>query len=239
MPRAMLRKNIGRLRSRFGLLAPRLEVRRHVSWWWRVLSVVGLSLLMLSLGWLVAQHGGATNGESTLLCERGTFERDELDSLRAEAGTGKSAVNIERAAQQRLLSRVSELESENAVLKEDILVFERLLLVGDEPGALKIENLQIVADRPGRYRYRMLLMFHSDKQHPEFQGRMQLLLSYVRDGRKEQLSLLEKTEEADLRFKNLTRRSGVFDVPADVTQIGLEVRVFQGDTLKFKRVARL
>ena len=42
----MFRKYIRRLRGHFGLLAPRLEIRRHVSWWWRALLLGGLSLLV-------------------------------------------------------------------------------------------------------------------------------------------------------------------------------------------------
>lgn len=235
----MFRKYIRRLRGYFGLLAPRLEIRRHVSWWWRALLLGGLSFLLFFFGWLLAKHDSAADGERVLLCERRILDREELDSLRAEAGAGKSAVNIERAVQQQLLSRVKELESESALLREDILVLERLLTLADESGVLKVENFRVMADESERYRYRMLLIFNSDKQHPEFQGSMKLLLSYVRNGEREQFSLLEKNVEAGLRFKNLTRRSGVFDVPPGVTQLELEVQVLQGDTVKIKRIARL
>ena len=235
VPRMMFPKGIFRLRARLGLFAPRLVIRPHVSWWLRGFVIVGFASLMLFLGFHLARYGG----EHVSLCGQGTAEREELDVLRTEAGVGKNVVGIERAARRQLLSRVAELESENALLKEDVLVFERLFSVADEPGVMSVESFRIVPERPGRYRYRMLLIFHPTKQYPEFHGRLQLVLHYEHGGKREQVSLLQKPDEVELKVRNLVRRSGGFDVPPDAAQVVLEVHLFQGDTLKLKRNAQL
>jgi hypothetical protein len=78
---------------------------------------------MALVGWSVAQRSahGEVGLDLDLLRQQLKIQRDELDQLKSSAETGNSAINIERAAQQQLLSRVRALELENAALKEDQL----------------------------------------------------------------------------------------------------------------------
>jgi hypothetical protein len=89
---------------------------------------------MALVGWSVAQRNahGEVGLDLDLLRQQLKIQRDELDQLKSSAETGNSAINIERAAQQQLLSRVRALELENAALKEDQLLFERLIPGVDE-----------------------------------------------------------------------------------------------------------
>lgn len=191
------------------------------------------------LGGARYQGVGGLGRDAASLQEQLSHQEEELASLRARAGVEQSAFSIERAAQQKLLARVKELEAENAVLKEDIRVFERVLPVAGEPGAIGIENFRVAVDPVGQYRYRFLLVFSPDKQFPEFQGRLRVLAHYALGDKTGQLVLSLKKDDEEVRLKKMQRREGEFKLPAGATLVGLEVHVLQGDTLKLKRVAKL
>ena len=208
-------------------------------------------LVCVRAAWFVSGDAAAWLGDRALSGSRcaqagsrqlaGAVERqeEELTALRARAGVEQSAFGIERAAQQKLLSRVRELEAENAVLKEDVRVFERVLPVAGEPGAIGVENFRVAVDPVGQYRYRFLLVFSPDKQFPEFQGRLRMLAHYTLGDKAVQLALPLKKGDEEIRLKKMQRREGEFKLPAGAALVGLEAHVLQGDTLKFKRVAKL
>jgi hypothetical protein len=219
-------------------------VRSHVPWQWLALPAVLLALLLGTAGWLMAQRNeaGVLGQEVEGLRQQVLTQREELDFLRSTAGTGKNAVSIERAAQQQLLTRIRNLEEENAGLKEDVLLFERLIPVAGEVASVRIENFRVNRESGTRYRYRLLIAFQPDKQNPDFRGRLQIAISYASAGKAMQLLLPEKQEGAAeylLDVKHFLRREGSFELPAGAVLQGGEARVLQGDTLKSKRVAQL
>lgn len=241
VPKASVVKKIRTLRRHYHVLAPRLVVRRHVARGWYVAAVLAWSLGMVLLGWWMARApgGGAAGNDPDGLRAQLSRQEAELAALRGKAEAEQSAVSIERAAQQKLLARVKELEAENAVLREDIRVFERVLPVVAEPGTIGLENFRVAVGPLGQYRYRFLLLFTPDKQFPEFLGRLRLLAHYALGGKTGQLVLpLGKDEEA-IRLKKMQRWEGEFTLPEGAVLLGLEVHVLQGDTLKVKRVAKL
>ena len=241
VPRASVVKKIRTLRRHYGVMAPRLVVRRHVARGWYVFALLGLSgVELLCVGGGARFRGVVGLGrDAASLQEQLSHQEEELASLRARAGVEQSAFSIERAAQQKLLARVKELEAENAVLKEDIRVFERVLPVAGEPGAIGIENFRVAVDPVGQYRYRFLLVFSPDKQFPEFLGRLRVLAHYALGDKTGQMVLSLKKDDEEVRLKKMQRREGEFKLPAGATLVGLEVHVLQGDTLKLKRVAKL
>lgn len=237
----MVTRKLKQIRQRFGVLAPRVVVRRHVSWGWYAFLVASFGLLMLVSGWFWAQYddAGGRKQEVDFLHRQLGIQREELILLRSAAGTGENAVGIERAAQQLLLSRIKGLELENAALKEDMLLFERLTKAAGDAALIRVENFRVVEDSVGRFRYRLLLVYQSDKHSPEFHGSLQLLVSYRQGGRGGQLLLPERKEEMVLEVRHFLRREGGFDLPKDAVLVGVEARVFQGDAMKLKRMAQL
>lgn len=244
MPTPAVTLKLRRFRRRFGISAPRVVVRSHVPWPWFALPAVLLALLLGAAGWAMAQRNeaGVLEHEVEELRRQVLTQREELDFLRSTAGTGKNAVSIERAAQQQLLNRINSLETENAGLKEDVLLFERLVPVAGETASVRIENLRVIKEQGGRYRYRLLIAFQPDRQNPEFRGRLEVAISYASAGRAMQLLLPEKLDkgaEYQLVVKHFLRREGAFELPAGALLQSVEARVLQGDTLKSKRVAQL
>lgn len=244
MPAPSVTLKLRKFRRRFGISAPRVVVRTHVPWQWLVLAALLFALLLLLGGWLVAQRNeaGALVYEVANLREKALAQREELDLLRSTAGTGLNAVSIERATQQQLLNRITALEEENAALKEDILLFDRLIPSAGESASVRIENFRVTREFDGRYRYRLIIAFQSGAGGADFRGRMQLAVSYVRFGKSELIELPSSQDGAEnfqLSVKHFARRDGVFQLPKGAEIKGVEARIFQGDTLRVKRSAQL
>jgi hypothetical protein len=244
MPTPSITLKLRRFRRRFGVAAPKVVVRSHFPWQWIAFLLLLLALLAGVLGGLVAQGGetGALGQEMEALHQQIQEQREELNILRSTAGTGQNAVSIERASQQQLLGRIQRLEAQNAALKEDILLFERLMPVSGEGAAIRVENFRIVRKAPGHFRYRLLLAFQPDKQNPDFRGRLQFVISFTQSGKNMQQLLPDKREtfaEYQIELKRFLRREGEFELPEEAALLGVEVRILQGDTLKSKLLAQL
>lgn len=244
MPTPAVTLRIRKFRRRFGILAPKVVVRSHLPMRWYVLSIVLFALLMLSLGWLMAQRNeaGELGRELEASRQQLMLQSDELSVLRSSSGTEQSVVNIERAARQQLLSRLKVLESENAMLKEDMLLFERLIPAASDAATIRIENFKVVADVGGRYRYRLLMVYQPDKQLSEFRGFLQLEIQYAHSGRSARMLVPEAQglrRDGLVEVRHFLRREGGFILPAGSVLQGVEARLYQGDVLKSKRVAQL
>jgi len=243
MPTPAASLKFRKFRHRFGIAAPRVVVRSHVSWQWYLLPGLLLLLLLLAGGWLLVQRSeaGAVDKELQELRLQVQSQRSELDSLRSAAGTRQNAVSIERATQRQLLSRIKELELENGALKEDMRLFERLIPVVGEEAVVRVENFRVTQDERGRYRYRLLVAFQPSRQKPEFVGRLQLAVGYLLNGAEHQLLVPEKPEAAQeyqLAVKHFLRREGSFELPSGARLVAVEARVLQGATLMNKRWAQ-
>ena len=235
---------IRKFRRRFGITAPRVVVRTHVSWHWYAAGGALVALVVLMIVGLALQRGDAgameTELESLRLQVRSLDE--ELLRYRATAGTESNAVQMERSTQQRLLDRVRALELENAVLKEDMLLFERLIPAAGEEGAIRLENFRVVSDGGQNLRYRVLISFHSGKQTPEFRGRLEFLVTFVQRGKSQEMVIPSRRErggEFQVEVRNFLRKEGTFELPAGARLLSVEARLLQGDTLRARRVAQL
>lgn len=244
MPTPAVALKLRRFRRRFGITAPKMVVRSHLPWRWFALPALLLTLLVGMVGWLVAHRNeaGVLGQEVEELRQKLLEQREELNLLRSTAGTGQNAVSIERATQQQLLGRIQALEGQNAALKEDILLFERLIPVAGEGASVRVENFRVVQEANARYRYRLLVTFQPDRQNPDFRGRLQLAISYLHSGKERQLLLPEKRDNSPeylVETKHFLRREGGFELPGGAVLQGVEARILQGDTLKSKRLAQL
>lgn len=244
MPTPAVALKLKQFRRRFGITAPRLVVRSHVPWQWYVLPLVLAFLLLWVAASLIFQRSeaGVVGRELEEMRERLQVQQSELDFLRSTAGTGLNAVSMERAAQQRLLLKVQALERENASLREDLLLYERLVSAPGEDGGPAIDKLTVQQEVPSRFRYRLALTFLPTRQTPEFRGRLQLLVAYQHAGREASLLLPPSNSvqsDYQLEIKRLVRREGVFELPAGAVLKSLEARVLQGDAVRARLSTQL
>lgn len=244
MPTPAVSLKLRRFRRRFGIAAPRVVVRSHVPWQWLVMAAAVLLLIVVTIVWSIMQHNeaGAMGRELDAVRQQLQAQQEELLQLRSTAGTEQNVVHMERAAQQQLLGRVQGLERENAALKEDILLFERLIPVVGEEAAVRIENFRLTKEGRGRYRYRLLLAFQPSKQAPDFHGRLQLAVAYALAGKELQLLLPGRGGDGadyQIDLKHFLRREGIVELPEGAVFKSIEARIMLGDTLKAKRMAQL
>lgn len=232
-----------RFRRRFGIAAPKVVVRTHVPWQWFLFPALVFLLLLFVAAWLFFQRNEAGEMGRELQDLRGQIlsQRAELESLRTTAGTRVNAVSIEKATQRQLLSRIRELELESAALKEDMLLFERLIPVLGDEAVLRLENFRVVPEEDAKYRYRLLVAFQPSRLNPEFSGRLQLVVSYTLYGRELQLLLPEKASQApeyQFSLKHFLRREGGFKLPEGASLKGVEALILQGDTVAARKRAQ-
>lgn len=244
MPTPAVNLRVRKFRRRFGITAPRVVVRTHLSWYWYVVGGVLIVLLAFAIAWSMLQRGEAGERQRELDSLRHQVREldDELLKLRSTAGTEQNAVQMERSTQQQLVNRVKTLESENAALREDMLLFERLIPATGDEASIRLESFRVAPDGPQRFRYRVLLAFQSAKQVHEFRGRLQFLAVFSLGGKQQELLIpakRENTGEFQVEVRHFLRKEGSFELPAGAKLQSVEVRVFQGDTLKAKRLAQL
>ncbi len=239
-----------RLRQRFGINAPRLAIRTHVAWYWRVLSVIAVaSVSMAAAAWIydagrqiAGYHTNESGGEIQSL-RNYVMELDaELTKLRSLAGTGESSLQIERATRMQLARQIRILESENAALREDLAFFEGLM-----PGAEPVDDAPVRIDRlriepvgvDGEYRYRMLVVNNGGRQAKELKGNLQLQVKVRHDGKDVMINVppFEGSESHLFRFeiKHFHRLEGVFSVPVGANVLSVEARVMQDGVVRAKQ----
>lgn len=243
-----------RLRQRFGISAPKLAIRTHVAWYWRLLATVAVLSVSLALAAWIYDAGRRIAGfqseesgrEIQLLTERVAELDGELTRLRSVAGSGESSLQIERATQQQLAQQVKALEAENAGLKQDLAFFEGLIPSSESGGDLgvKINRLRIEPESlSGQYRYRMLLVHNGGRQAKEFRGGLQLLVKVQHNGKDVMITLPSESEQNPQRFRfeirHFQRVEGVFSVPAGAVVKSVEARVLQDGVVRARQSVTL
>lgn len=241
-----------RLRSRFGISAPRVAVRTHIPWYWRALAAIAvLSISFALAGWvydagrkIAGFDRRETEQEMTALRDRVDELQQEAARLRALANAGESNVQIERTAQQQLVRQVKALEQENGRLKEDLAFFENLASAEGKEAGFTINRLRIEPNgNPGQYRYRLLAAAHGGKKDREFRGSLQLVISLQQGGKSAMMTLPEPNDPAkqrfNINFKHFQRVDGTFQVPVGVRVNSVEARLIQDGVTRASQTVTL
>lgn len=227
------------LKRRFGIAASPLAVRRHVAWYWRLPLLVILLAAGVMLSWWFYDAGlrfagferGSTIEELTQLREKNAQLELDNSSLRSMDAQSERKMQIERATQNDLAKTVKTLQDENAQLKEDLAFFRKLMSSDKNDGNLSIYRFKVENSvLPGEYRYRVLLLQGGQRER-EFQGKVELLVNLVQDGKKLVLTV-PSSKEADARaysvnFKFYQRLEGTFRVAPKSLVKNVQIRVFE------------
>ena len=233
-----------RLRSRFGISAPRVAIRTHLPWYWRALAVVVLSGASLALaGWIydagqrfAGFHQGVSEHEIAGMRERIAQLETDLDRTRKVANASESRLRIESTSQEQLTAQIKTLEEENTRLKSDLATFESL--AGGQAGnsGLAISRLQVLPAGGGQYRYRLLLAQTGEKKDKEFNGMIQLVAT-VQQGKETVMMQFPAAgdpaaSQYQVNFRYFRRLEGTFKVGAEDRVLRVEARLMQDGAVK-------
>jgi hypothetical protein len=241
-----------RVRSNIGIRSSRMTIRSHLAWYWRWLINV---LMMAAVGgivwWLVENsyritgfdRGEAREQIATLGAENATLKRD-LESARSIVAERDRQLAIDKAAQMELARTVTQLQDENAALKEDLGFLRNIMSSGATPEGLGIANLKVEQDGlPSAFRYRMLLT-QGGQRKQDFKGKVQVLARVASQGAVSTLTFPEESagEAAGaVEFRFYQKVEGRFRIPEGAVLTGYEVRVIAlpGGQVKLSRSVNL
>jgi hypothetical protein len=217
------------LRRRLSVSAPRMIVRSHFPW------PVRMALAALVLGFSAAlalwafEFGKGIAGLDRDAKEELAQLRVEVAELRGErekatstANTAESLLKTEKAAQFKLAEQIKQVESENLALKNDLGFFQRLLPTS-APEGLSIRSLQAETTVPGQVRFQLLVMQHAGKNAPDFQGRYEVTLAGLNDGKP--WTMVQPGGAKPLQLKQYLRVEGIVDHPPQAVVKAVSVRV--------------
>jgi hypothetical protein len=239
MPPNLMKK----FRQRFGISAPRMTVKTHVAWYWRMLGLVAVLSCSFALAAWIYDAGrrfagfdrGEAEQELSQLRESAGRMAQEAAELRASVHASESKLQIERSAQTQLGQQVKALEDENARLKEDLAFFENLIPSENRDNSLLINRFRAEPGAlPGEYRYRLLLL--GGRRDKLFQGNLQLLVTLQQDGKDAIITLPEEgdAQAYKISFKYFQRIEGTFRVAPGARVMMVQVRVFENGSAQVR-----
>ena len=230
------------LRRRLSISSPRMAVRSALPWpfRWAVLAIVfgfcaAIGLWAFEFGREIAGLDGGARAE----LERA---RIELVTLRAElstavmarekaqtiADTAGTLVTTEKAATSGLMAHNRQLDSENRKLKDDLGFFEKLIPSTGGEG-IAVRGLQAEVLNGSQVKWQVVVM-HSQKNAPEFNGRLEVSFSGTSNG-KPWVAALPGGAQA-FKFRQYGRTEGLFELPAQTIVKTVSVKVVEGNAVK-------
>jgi hypothetical protein len=230
-----------RLRRRFGIAAPRVEIHTQIPWYWRWVGIaVLLGISAASAAWIYDAGRRFAGFDRSEVQEELFRVRRELDSARAELGrlraianAADSRVSIERTAQMKLAQQIRTLEQENAQVREELATFESMLSSeARNAHTLSIYRFKVEADvLPGEYRYWLLLVTPSARRERDFNGRLELVVNLQEGDQNVMMSFPEQGDAGAaafrLAFKYFRRVEGTFRVNPKAKVESVQVRIYE------------
>lgn len=234
----MIRALGRRLRQTFGISAPRMAVRTHLSWRWRLPALLALGLVIAGMWWWGFDFGQLLGGfnRSAVAAKQAKLEADlaatkeENARLRAKAAELESDLNVTRGAQTTLSRQALDLQNENTQMKEELAFLRTLFSESGKPGTVSIQRLAAEREQDDVYHFSMLVV-RGGKPSDDFEGQLALLANVVVDGHTSTLTLPDDQPETaaalNLRFKYYQRIDGTFRVPPGGEVRSLQARVLE------------
>jgi hypothetical protein len=235
-----------RLRGRFGITAPRVAVRTHLPWHWRVLAVIVILAAALALaGWIydtgrrfAGFDRGLSESEITALRDRATALEDEVTKLRGIANAAGNTQQMDKTAIDQLTRQVRSLEDENVRLKENLAVFENLANGGAKASAVSLARLRVEPDgQPGRYRYRILAAWRGADARQEFKGMLQFHVTVQSGATQSATIIVPRADDPAagrfaVSFRSVRSLEGTFQLPPEAKVRRVEARLIQDGAIK-------
>ena len=235
---------LAKVRQRFGIAAPRVEIHSQIPWYWRWVGIaVLLGISAASAAWIYdagRRFAGFDHAEVQQELSRVQADLDdaqaELARVRAVANAADARVAIERTAQQKLAQQIRELEQDNAKMREELGTLDSML----SPEMRSAKGLSIYRFRvepdvlPGEYRYHLLLVGPTARRERDFNGRLELMVSLQEGDRNVMMTFPEQKDAGAaafrLSFKYFRKVEGTFRVSPKAKVDSVQVKVFESGT---------
>ena len=150
--------------------------------------------------------------------------RQERDRIQSILNTSGSAMTVERAAQERMVSQIRLLETENRALREDLGFFEKLMPAsGTEAVAIRGLQAEVLAGTQLKWQ---VLVIQPVRNAPEFRGKLELSFSGTLDGKPWTMPLPGGSQA--LQFKQYRRVEGMVDLPPEAVVTNVSARILEG-----------
>lgn len=229
---------VRKFRKRLGVASRRVEVRTRWPFRWRLLvwclggvATVGvLVVLALTLG----RYSDAAERCNVVMSEPVLLPR-------WVRGGGVEAAALEGGVRQQLLQRIENLERENAALKDDVRMFERLVPLDAGEASVRIGGFRVRRVGEGHYRYHLLFAYGAERPGQGFKGALQLLVVYRRGGGDDSLLLPDGRDIGgySLEIRHFVRHEGEFSLPVGAQLKSVEARVLQGGVIRAREIVSL
>ena len=227
-----------KLRQTFGISAPRMAVRTHLSWRWKVPALLLSVALVAGMWWWGFDFGQILGGfNRSAVAEKQAQLEGDLDKTKAENAKLRTRIselesdlNITRGAQATLTKQSLELQSENTQIKEELAFLQKLSSDSGKQGTITIQRMSAEREREDAYHYSLLIV-RGGSPADEFAGQLSLQAGLVTNGRPATLTLPDDQPEAaaalKLMFKYYLRIEGTIRVPAGSQLRTLQARVLE------------
>ena len=232
-----LRGSWRKIRSKIGIRSEKVAIRNHTPWY---VKFGGYGLMMgvaAAVVWYLVDNSYKITG----------FSRDEAKAeiakladdnaqLKREYALTKSLLNeresqlkVEKASQAEFTRNLSQLQEENAGLKEDLGFLRNIMSTGSVPEGLAIANMKVEADAlPSEYRYRLLLT-QGGQRKQDFKGKVQVIVRVQTGTQQTALSFPSDSElrlpGGELEFRYYQKIDGRFKIPEGSQLKSVQLRV--------------
>lgn len=223
-------------RRKMGVSSPRVTVRTQLPWWLRAGFFFLAAAIAAAAGVAIYEYGKmfAGPGRRELMLENQTLQsqlrelKADRERFQAVATAYESQMKVERAAQEQLAKQVSTLEGETAKLREDLSFFESLLPATANAKGVLIRSFRLQAEgEPNQLRYRLLVQ-QSGKPDRDFNGEVELQVSFTQNGRPFTMQVPDPATPRDaieLSFRHYQRVEGTFTLPEGAVARSVVVRI--------------
>jgi hypothetical protein len=223
-------------RRKMGVSAPRVTVRTQLPFALRAVIFFVIAAIAAAAGVAIYEYGKmfAGPGRLELLVDKESLQsqvrelKAERDKFQAVATAYESQMKVEHAAQEQLAKQVTTLEAETAKLREDLSFFESLLPTPSNAKGVLIRSFRLQAEgEPNQMRYRLLVQ-QSGKPDRDFNGEVELQVSFTQNGRPFTMQIPDPATPRDaieLSFRHYQRVEGTFMLPEGAVARSVLVRI--------------
>jgi hypothetical protein len=239
------------LRRRLTISAPRMAIRSSLPWplrWAAAALVLGfcaaIGLWAFELGKDLAGIDDDAKQELAQLRIENAALKEERDKAQSVLNTSGSLLTAEKATQEKLVSQIKSLETENRALKDDLGFFEKLIPTGGNEG-VAIRGLQAELLNAGVQLKWQILVIQPTKNAPAFNGKLEIMLSGLQGGvpstgagGKPWVQIVGGAAQP-LQFIQYRRLENVIDLPSQVVVKEISAKVIEGSITRAVQVYKL